>query len=124
MKRVKKIIDINEIFKILKDNNINYRNIGHSLSEGDEKNEFKRNIDFKVYGIEYRITWYVNLCTLYIRNKSRRCACIPFYSMKICRNAPVAFGGNYSLVFYSILYEDEHIYESFRIPLDLSKRKK
>jgi len=84
---------------------------------------FNRNIDFVIYGVRYRIEWFINGCRLRILNdhEDSRYAHIPFLNLSLCTTAPIAPTANRSIMFYTFVDDNNRpIWESFRIPLHLS----
>lgn len=91
-------------------------------SQPDERG-FCRTIEFQVYGIQYKIIWFVNQSTLEIGGGERP-AQIPFKYIYLDTTFPLV-RGNKSLGFsYSIkedfkLWESPFPYEVFRLPLEI-----
>lgn len=84
---------------------------------------FNRDIFFTIYGIRYKIVWYVHQLYLYILNThiDMRYAQFPFMLLEIDGNAPIAPKANNSLKFSSFTKDGKTIYESFQIPLEVTK---
>lgn len=88
-----------------------------------DKYDFSRTIGFTVYGIEYRIVWFVNESTLQI-GTHKRAARIPFKYMYFDRSFPL-IGDNKSIGFSYVKFEKksmfdrEYPYEVFRLPIEL-----
>ena len=84
---------------------------------------YSRVIDFSVYGIEYRIVWYVNESTLQI-GRHNRAAQIPFKHIFLDQTFPLV-GGNKSIAFSyhklekNSMWDPDYPYEVFRIPLEI-----
>lgn len=88
-----------------------------------DKYGFSRTIGFNVYGIEYRIVWFVNESTLQV-GTHKRAARISFKYMYFDRCFPL-IGGNKSIGFSYVklekksMFDREYPYEVFRLPVEL-----
>ena len=114
MKKVN-IQDIEEIKNILELVGVETKNLGKEIG-------FDRYLFFEIYGIKYKITWFVNQVTLEILTGGDRNPQIPFSRIGIDTTAPIAPRDNKSLIFYTFEKEGfitSPIYESFRIPLEI-----
>ena len=108
---------LEEIIKLLEKSGIKTEYINK------DKHDYSRTIDFKVYGIDYRIVWFCNHSTLEIGTCIRP-ACIPFKYCYFDTSYPLV-GGNKSVGFSYKKYEQKnrfdrvYPYEVFRIPVEL-----
>lgn len=84
---------------------------------------YDRCIKFEIYGIKYKIVWFINQSTLEIGGGNRP-ACLPFKYMYYDRTYPLV-NGNKSIGFSYIKneapkgFERQYPYEVFRIPLEI-----
>ena len=100
--------------------------IGVNVRYGKKDNHgFTRVLEFNVYNLEYKITWFKNQSTLDIGDHTR-CATIPFLYIYHDTTFPLR-GGNTSIGFSFTkkpkkqMYDEEYPYEVLRIPLEITK---
>lgn len=114
---MEKTIERDEIIKFLNDLGIETQLLGNDDS-------YKRTIAFKVYGIDYRIVWFVNQCTLEVGAHDRS-AKLPFNYMYLDTTYPLV-GGNKSIGFSyhklerESIWDREYPFEVFRIPIEIT----
>jgi hypothetical protein len=90
-----------------------------------DKYGFSRTIAFNVYGIDYRIEWYVNQSTLEV-GTHRRSAKLPFKYVYFDNTYPLV-GGNKSIGFAYEKFERKSMFdrlypfEVFRIPIEIAE---
>lgn len=94
-----------------------------TIRYGHHEEYFERYISFRVYDIEYTITWFKNESTLSI-GQGERAACIPFKYIYFDNTYPL-IKGNKSIGFSyhknekQTVFDRMYPYEVLRIPLEL-----